>query len=435
MIADSIIEQVLKGLHGEGDPFYDLEEDELPLVGPVARLSLPETEPRVELESFHPDEKTPWIVDRQTTTAAERRQIEDIGKQMSDPGSSGSFRAAEEASLPSEKRWFRQENGKIDVARMTPIEKGSHYMKPSAAMAYKAMQRAARKDGINFAVTDSYRTYDQQVALKAAKPTLAATPGKSNHGWGIALDINVNDPKVYNWLKKNGKRFGFDQPMDYEPWHWEYEGGYEPSSSGRRKRPKPKVTRTPREQTDAMSLIRATSSGVLAPMSFASVLGELQESKPTTRKQYESHKKAGGLGFVPAKYRDWFRQAGERFNVSPRLLAAMANTETGGFAKDVINFQRDSSAGAKGMMQVMPLHEATYGDKFMKSVKENIMVGAAIFASYLNAAQDHHLSRQYNPIRLALSMYNAGPNASDSLLISRMSAYSDPILNLWKGRG
>lgn len=424
------------------DIWDDLEEDELPLpeLGPVSRLGKQPQEPRVEFESFHPEAKrTPEFIDQMTSTPRERRIAQETAAGAT-PGSPAHFQAAQAATMPAERRWFKQENGRIDNNNLIKIEGGAHFLKPAAAKAYKAMQRAAKRDGIDFAVTDSYRDYDAQVRLAREKGLyseggLAAEPGTSNHGWGLAVDINVNDPKVLAWLEKHGSKYGF-KTIPREPWHWEYEGGYTPRgrSQPRRQQRQGQGPQAPPEQTDPMTLARTTSSAVLAPMSFASVLGELQEPKPQTRREYKEHKKAAGLGFVPKKYRSWFVEAGEKHNISPRLLAAMANTETGGFAQDVINFERDSSAGAKGMMQVMPLHTATYGDKFTKNVRENIMVGAAIFASYLNAAEKHHLSRQYNPFRVALAMYNAGVNASDAVLTSRFSVYSDPILDLWRGR-
>ena len=59
-------------------------------------------------------------------------------------------------------------------------------------------------------------------------------PGKSNHGWGLALDLGcgVQDygSVQFNWLKQHGARFGWVHPSwaehsPFEPWHWEYEPG------------------------------------------------------------------------------------------------------------------------------------------------------------------------------------------------------------------
>ena len=188
--------------------------------------------------------------DRLTATS-EERELSEKTYAASTPGSAGAFRAADAATMPSPGDWYEEWGGGasgdlsgfIPTKALTPIEGGVHYMRPDAAKAYKAMQRAAKKAGVNFSVTDSYRDFAAQERLKKEKPSLAATPGKSNHGWGTALDVNVNEPKVYEWLKKNGRKYGFDQPMDYEPWHWEYtRDANHPRvrSDGRLRKPKPK---------------------------------------------------------------------------------------------------------------------------------------------------------------------------------------------------
>jgi hypothetical protein len=53
----------------------------------------------------------------------------------------------------------------------------------------------------------------------------AATPGTSNHGWGIAIDAAISDrtSAMYEWLKQNAKTYGFVETVEGEPWHWEYE--------------------------------------------------------------------------------------------------------------------------------------------------------------------------------------------------------------------
>ena len=85
-------------------------------------------------------------------------------------------------------------------------------------------------------LSDAYRTYAQQVSLKALKGKFAATPGTSNHGWGIAVDaasrVNVDGSEEHRWFEANAPLFGWINPywaVDYnpyngehEPWHWEY---------------------------------------------------------------------------------------------------------------------------------------------------------------------------------------------------------------------
>jgi len=85
-------------------------------------------------------------------------------------------------------------------------------------------------------LSDAYRTYATQVSLKATKGVFAATPGTSNHGWGIAIDaasrVNVDGSAEHRWFEANARPYGWINPawaQDYnsnngqhEPWHWEY---------------------------------------------------------------------------------------------------------------------------------------------------------------------------------------------------------------------
>ena len=125
------------------------------------------------------------------------------------------------------------DNGELPDEELTPIGVGSHKLTTNAATNYQAMVEAAAAEGITWGVTDSYRTFDQQVELKKKKPKLAATPGKSEHGWGRALDLAQPDlsngldhgSPQFEWLKKNAKKYGFyTLTSKDEPWHWEYRG-------------------------------------------------------------------------------------------------------------------------------------------------------------------------------------------------------------------
>ena len=105
---------------------------------------------------------------------------------------------------------------------------------PAAANSFEQLNAAFKaKFGSNIAVTDAYRSYSEQVAVKAKKGYLAATPGTSNHGWGLAVDlgsgINNWNTTQHKWMDENAFKFGWVNP-DWakpgkgkeEPWHWEY---------------------------------------------------------------------------------------------------------------------------------------------------------------------------------------------------------------------
>ena len=59
---------------------------------------------------------------------------------------------------------------------------------------------------------------------------VAAVPGTSNHGWGVAVDfgspIDNASSDMHAWLRSNAAGYGwFWAGNDFgEPWHWEYDG-------------------------------------------------------------------------------------------------------------------------------------------------------------------------------------------------------------------
>jgi cell wall-associated NlpC family hydrolase len=139
-------------------------------------------------------------------------------------------------SYDGARAWGGYPNGLIPPSALCPLGAGGHLLRCDAAAAYRAMSAAfAGAFGSPLCITDSYRTYAGQVRLYQQKPALAAVPGTSNHGWGLAVDlcggIEVYGTPQYGWMKANAGRFGFLHP-DWaepgngreEPWHWEYAG-------------------------------------------------------------------------------------------------------------------------------------------------------------------------------------------------------------------
>lgn len=128
-------------------------------------------------------------------------------------------------------------NGQIPPRALCPLIAGNgNLARPSAAAAFNAMSKAyAKETGHLLCVTDGYRSYAQQVAVKASRGSWAATPGRSNHGFGIAVDLcgGVNDfgHPAHLWMLANAPLYGWYHP-DWaaadgslpEPWHWEFAG-------------------------------------------------------------------------------------------------------------------------------------------------------------------------------------------------------------------
>lgn len=119
-------------------------------------------------------------------------------------------------------------NGNVPDFALQPLtSQPNHRLAAPAATAWDSLVSAAAADGITMRITDSYRRYAEQVDLAERKGLysqggLAATPGHSNHGWGLAVDADVTDPATLQWLRVNGPRFGFVETSDREPWHWEF---------------------------------------------------------------------------------------------------------------------------------------------------------------------------------------------------------------------
>lgn len=123
-------------------------------------------------------------------------------------------------------------NGRVPAEALTPIGIGNHRLWGPAAESFKQMTAAARADGVEIGVGSTYRTYDEQVRNVErvglySQGGWAAEPGTSNHGWGLAVDVKVDD-RGQRWLRENGWRYGFVEAVPREPWHWEYR----PAQSG-----------------------------------------------------------------------------------------------------------------------------------------------------------------------------------------------------------
>jgi hypothetical protein len=120
------------------------------------------------------------------------------------------------------------DNGRLPSTAL--VEVAGVRLAHDAAAAMAALIAHARRDGANIALTDGYRTYEQQVEVKARKPRLAATPGSSMHGWGLAVDVDLRVTDL-GWLHEHAATYGWVNPpwaqphgSKPEPWHWEFVG-------------------------------------------------------------------------------------------------------------------------------------------------------------------------------------------------------------------
>jgi LAS superfamily LD-carboxypeptidase LdcB len=155
-------------------------------------------------------------------------------------------------------------NGKLPESLLKNIHTGrqgfSATLYGPAAWWFNVMWSAAEDDGIILkSVSRGYRSYQAQETMflerYSSKPTLrkpvvtrkwqgktwflkrgkspSATPGFSNHGLGLAQDVDVSDPRVFKWLCANGPKYGFflagprtlpngKTNPEFEAWHWQF---------------------------------------------------------------------------------------------------------------------------------------------------------------------------------------------------------------------
>jgi LAS superfamily LD-carboxypeptidase LdcB len=136
--------------------------------------------------------------------------------------------------------WGGFSNGQIPATALCPLDAAGQLLRCDAAAAWNSLSTAYQaSSGSPLCITDSYRTLAAQIALRAEKPTLAAVPGTSNHGWALAVDLCEPGrggmgftTTTYLWLEANANLFGFTHPAwaepgrgQEEPWHWEYTRG------------------------------------------------------------------------------------------------------------------------------------------------------------------------------------------------------------------
>lgn len=123
-------------------------------------------------------------------------------------------------------------NGRIPEALLCPLPQPGERLRADAAEAFIELDGAFRSEfGRPMCVADSYRPYHEQVSLfEEMLPGMAARPGTSQHGLGLAVDLcggvhRVGTPE-HEWMLATAPGHGWDNPSwardGFEPWHWEF---------------------------------------------------------------------------------------------------------------------------------------------------------------------------------------------------------------------
>ncbi|WP_228375087.1 M15 family metallopeptidase [Demequina iriomotensis] len=121
-------------------------------------------------------------------------------------------------------------NGQLTSDQLCSLWVAGESLRPDAALAFAALnERFKTEFGVDICISDTYRDLAGQYATKASRGYLAAAPGTSMHGLGLAVDLCRSHASgvYYSWFARNAATYGFWNPdwaktSKYEPWHWEY---------------------------------------------------------------------------------------------------------------------------------------------------------------------------------------------------------------------
>lgn len=284
---------------------------------------------------------------------------------------------------------------------------------------------AVKAQGGTLSMSDGFRTRAQQAAAYANKPGLAAPPGGSWHERGLAADIG-GDLQLAHQL---APRFGLRFPMGYEPWHIqpvEVKGTPNNPQGGDSSVGAPDdwpggqvvgidptrgvVQVDPTAQDAGDSAIQALQEvmGIPDLSGIADGLEIMTPLSPNPDEEDEEDDLLNGMNDWEeslinsdprvSQYEQIFQEAGQQYNIDPRILMAVADAESG-FRPEVVSGEVASPAGAQGLMQFMP--DTAKGLGIDPLDPQQAIYGAAqLLSNYM---------QQYGSLDMALAAYNAGP--------------------------
>lgn len=118
---------------------------------------------------------------------------------------------------------FGYQNGRLPQSALSPIYHPQYtlYLENDAAAAWNTMRQYTLARGFDLypnGQISAYRTYDEQVQAKRDYGSNAATPGTSNHGLGLAVDVAT--PAMRHTIDTYGAQFGWAKKWSDASWEW-----------------------------------------------------------------------------------------------------------------------------------------------------------------------------------------------------------------------
>lgn len=146
------------------------------------------------------------------------------------------------------------------------------------------------------------------------------------------------------------------------------------------------------QQAKSAQTVRETARAAALAKKKASFQDVFQNSM-------DQYNPAGSSAITSEELDVFFQKAAQAYGISVDLLKAVARQESA-FQTDIV-----SSAGAIGVMQLMPATASHLGVSNPYDAEENIMGGAKLLSELLN--------RYNGDVSLTLAAYNAGTGAVD----------------------